>query len=342
MAGAGGQPATEGPCDVYEEAGTPCVAAYSTVRRLSSTYNGPLYQVRSGSSAENTGAGGQLHDIRAADEGLADAAAQDAVPANTICTFSLLYDQSGNGNHLPVAKAGLAIGGDFAAEDDFESIAGAGVVSIDGHDVYSLHTEPRQGYRLPDKGTNVPEDDEPQGIYMLADGTHYGTTCCFDFGNAPPDPQTFSMANALSFGVEFWGQGAGDGPWFLADFDAGAWAGGSNPGEPGWGSINGPGPPNPYNPSLAVSFALGFLKTNSTEWALRMADSATAAVVPTAFQGALPTMIDNPGRIILGVGRDNDNNSWGTFYEGAMLAGYPPDSAELAVLRNIQAAGYGR
>src|SRR5215472_14823853 len=34
------------PCDIYGSAGTPCVAAYSTVRALYSGYNGPLYQVR--------------------------------------------------------------------------------------------------------------------------------------------------------------------------------------------------------------------------------------------------------------------------------------------------------
>ena len=34
----------EGPCDIYRDAGQPCVAAYSTVRRLLSTYAGPLYQ----------------------------------------------------------------------------------------------------------------------------------------------------------------------------------------------------------------------------------------------------------------------------------------------------------
>ena len=37
---------------------TPCGAAYSMVRALSKSYTGPLYQVRSGSSAMNTGSGG--------------------------------------------------------------------------------------------------------------------------------------------------------------------------------------------------------------------------------------------------------------------------------------------
>ena len=35
-----------GPCDIYASAGTPCVAAHSTVRALFGAYNGRLYQVR--------------------------------------------------------------------------------------------------------------------------------------------------------------------------------------------------------------------------------------------------------------------------------------------------------
>ena len=32
----------------------------------------------------------------------------------------------------------------------------------------------------------------------------------------------------------------------------------------------------------------------------------------------------------------------GTFYEGAIVAGFPADDTEVSVLRNIQAVGYGR
>src|SRR3954466_12609485 len=43
----GAQPSRpQGPCDIYAAAGTPCVTAHSTVRALSSRYNGPLYQVK--------------------------------------------------------------------------------------------------------------------------------------------------------------------------------------------------------------------------------------------------------------------------------------------------------
>src|SRR5690606_26815164 len=117
----GGAMVTEGPCDIYGDAGNPCVAACSTIRRLSSTYTGPLYQVRSGSNAMNTGSGGETHDIGQTADGFADADAQDAACNGTYCTISILYDQSGRGNDLRAAKGGRSDGGQYAALDDFES-----------------------------------------------------------------------------------------------------------------------------------------------------------------------------------------------------------------------------
>jgi non-reducing end alpha-L-arabinofuranosidase len=339
-AGSGGGGATfnaEGPCDIYRDAGQPCVAAYSTVRRLLSTYAGPLYQIRSGSSEQNTGSGGQTHDIGQTVHGFADAAAVDAVCAGTICTVSLLYDQSGKGSHLPVAKAGIPAGGPFAAMDDFESSATREALTVGGHKVYSLYMEPRQGYRLPRVGDGMPRAFEPQGIYMLADGTHAGVGCCFEFGNSPPT-FLFSNTTALFYGRGFDTVGAGDGPWFMMEF-----------GEylsPGTSQASIPAPPNPNNPSLAVKFALGFLKTDSTDalghWALRMADVTTAAALTTAHQGSMPIRTHNAGGVILGVDAENSNASWGTFYEGAIVAGFPADDTENAVLHNVKAVGYGR
>lgn len=338
----GGNPMTEGPCDIFAEGDTPCVAAYSTVRRLLSTYDGPLYQVRTGSSTMNTGSGGQTHDIGQTATGFADADAQDALCANTICTVSLLYDQSGRENHLPVAKAGLPAGGDRADEDDWETIADEEEWMVGGNRVYPLYMEPYQGYRLTRAGNGVPLDQAPQGIYMLADGTRVGSACCWDFGNVSINPKEYHVMNTLFFGTAFWGRGEGQGPWYMADYEAGVWAGGSNPGDPGWGDLNSPAnqrPPNPNNPSLRVPFAIGFLKTDPQDWSLRMAD-LEAAGLTTAYQGELPKPMDNQGAIVLGVGGDNSNNSFSTFFEGAVVAGFPSDETEDAVMQNVKAAGY--
>jgi hypothetical protein len=290
---------------------------------------------------QNTGVGGQTQDIGLLPNGFADAAAQVAFCGDQSCTVSVLYDQSGSGNPITVAKRGRADGGQFGDDDDFESTANAGPLTVGGNNVFSLYMEARQGYRQTIAGNGMPRGQAPQGIYMLADGTRAGTACCWDFGNVTTDPTAYATMNTLFFGTAFWGRGAGAGPWFMADFEAGVWAGGSNPGEPGWGALNDPAPINPMNPSLRARFALGFLATGNT-YALRMADIESATDLTTAFEGPLPKPMDNQGAVVLGVGGDNSNNSFGTFYEGAIVAGYPSNDAERAVLQNIQSAGYGR
>src|ERR1700694_3321421 len=48
------QAAVSLPCDIYAAAGTPCVAAHSTVRALYSAYSGQLYQVKRWSDSTTT------------------------------------------------------------------------------------------------------------------------------------------------------------------------------------------------------------------------------------------------------------------------------------------------
>ena len=49
---------------------------------------------------------------------------------------------------------------------------------------------------------------------------------------------------------------------------------------------------------------------------------------------------------MLGSGGDcclnNSNLYFGTFYEGAIVAGYPTDATDSAIHANIVAAGYGK
>jgi hypothetical protein len=91
-----------------------------------------------------------------------------------------------------------------------------------------------------------------------------------------------------------------------------------------------------------VPFALGMLKTHSGNWALLSADASKAASMTTSYEGKLPKTISNAGGVVLGVGPDNGNYSWGTFFEGAIVAGSPTATTDTAVLQNIQAVGYGQ
>ena len=334
--GAGGTTGqrSEGPCDIYKAASMSCGAAYSMVRALSSSYSGPLYQVRSGSSATNTGTGGTTKDIGMLADGYADSAAQDAFCTST-CSVSKLYDQSGNGNDLVRGSAGPSGNGTRSANDDYEAVANKISITAGGHKVYALYVQVAGGYRtaLNVTGKGIPSGNKDQGIYELVDGTHTGGACCWDFGSVSPDPNKYVTMNTLFFGKGFWGSGAGSAPWFGGDFEGGVWMGGSS-GTPG---------ANSSNPSMAgVTFALGILHTPVAKYALRMADISTASDLTTAYDGAIPSgkTWGNAGGIVLGVGGDNSNNSEGTFFEGAVTNGAPSNATDLLIMKNLKDVGY--
>jgi hypothetical protein len=298
------------------------------VRVLASAYDGPLYQVRKGGS--KLGSGGTVHDIGATIDGFGDAAAQDSFCGTDTCTVSKLYDQSGQGNDLVVAKKGCFSG--TASEDDYESDAKKRSLTVGGHRVYALYMDPHEGYRN-NEGTGIPTGSAAQSIYEVADGTRIGSECCWDFGNTTTDncQGPTGTTNAIFFGTGYWGTGAGSGPWFMADFDAGIWAGGT-----GDSAVQ-----NSNLPSSDMDYAFGILKTHATNYAIRVGNAQSGALT-TAYDGDLPfSTWQMQGGIVLGVGNDNSNSSLGTFFEGAMTAGRPSNMTDDAVLQNVQAAGYG-
>ena len=104
--------AATGPCDIYSSAGTPCVAAHSTTRALYSAFSGALYQVKRGSDNTTT----TVYPLSAG--GVANAATQDTFCSGTTCLISVIYDQSGKGNHLTQAPPGGAASGPEAGGYD--------------------------------------------------------------------------------------------------------------------------------------------------------------------------------------------------------------------------------
>jgi hypothetical protein len=307
------------------------VGAYSTVRVLSSSNSGPLYQVRRGGPDPNLAEGGETQDIGATEDGFGDAAAQDAFCGDQTCTVSVLYDHSGKGNHL---RAGMEGCYDRAPPPRaFEANATRHALTVRGHEVYALFTGVEEGYRN-NEAVDTPERGEEQGVYIVADGTQAGQACCWDFGTGTRDNcyGPTGATNALFLGTAYWGTGAGDGPWFMADFEAGTWAGGTEA-----SSLN-----NPENPSMNIPYAFGILKTNQQSYALRMGN-ATSGDLTTAWNGGIPMDAWSvEGSIILGMSSDLANLSQGIFYEGAITAGRPSDETDEAVYRSIQAFGYGQ
>ena len=319
--------ASSGPCDIYQAGGTPCIAAHSSVRALYGAFNSPLYQVYRNSD-------GKTIDIKPlVAGGVADAGAQDAFCAGSTCLISILYDQSGTGNHLTRAPGGPVFPGPEADGSDNLSSAVGAPVSVGGKKAYGVFTSPGTGYRN-NKAKKTALGDDAEGMYAILDGTHYNNGCCFDYGNAEPsvlDTGTGHMETIYFGDSSAYGTGSGKGPWIMADLEKGLFSGLS--------PTN-----NPANPSITDRFVTAIVKGEPNHWAIR-GGNAAAGGLTSYYNGARPAKsgynpLHKEGAIVLGVGGDNSKVAQGTFYEGVMTTGYPSDATENAVQANIVAAGY--
>jgi hypothetical protein len=90
------------------------------------------------------------------------------------------------------------------------------------------------------------------------------------------------------------------------------------------------------------------MRRRTSRFALTGGNAQTGGLT-TLWDGALPpgyNPMKKQGAIILGSGGDcckpggGANLSAGTFYEGAMVSGYPSEATENAVQANVIAAGY--
>jgi len=314
-------PVSSRSCDVYDFYGTPCAEAVSTTRALYANYAGPLYQAQRTSDKATKDIG-----LLAAG-GYADAASQDSFCANTSCVITKIYDQSPEHNDLTVEGAGGAGVADHGAD------ASALPVMIAGHKVYGVDVTGQVGYR--DNNTDgTARNGHPEGMYMVASGTHVNDGCCFDFGNVEANNQDTGNGHmdAVNLGTKcYFPPCTGSGPWVEADLENGLFSGGN-------GS-------NLANKGNGSNFVTALLKNDGqTTYALKGGDSQSGGL-STWYSGALPnlggyTPMQQEGGIVLGTGGDNSNASIGSFFEGVMTAGYPSDAADNAVQANIVSAGY--
>ncbi|MDG4828226.1 arabinofuranosidase catalytic domain-containing protein [Solwaraspora sp. WMMD1047] len=322
-------PAGAGTCDIYASGNTPCIAAHSTVRALYGAYNGNLYQVRR--SSDNT-----TRNIAVlAAGGAANAATQDSFCAGTTCVITVIFDQSGRGNDLWYQGSSVVPG----STQSRPAIATSESLTIGGSKAYSLYINPGNSYWRDGHLTGVPTGSAPEGMYMVTSGTHVNSGCCFDYGNSETtrSADAAGAMDAINFSTQCWFGGcSGTGPWVQADLEWGLYPGGSQT----W---------NPNQRSFTSKFVTATLKNNgSTRFAIK-GSNAQSGNLYTLYDGALPpgySPMKKQGAIILGSGGDcckpggGANLSAGTFYEGAMVSGYPSDATENAVQANIVAAGY--
>ena len=329
-------PRPEGPCDIYAAAGNPCVTAHSSTRALYASYNGPLYQVMRQSDGKTLDIG----VVQAGEDdpgGYSDAAAQDAFCANTLCWITAVYDQSGNGNHLFQAPPGLFRG---PAKGGFNTlpIADMAPITIMGHKAYGVYIMPGMGLRN-NNATGLAINDEPQSVYMVCDGTHYDSGCCFNYGNTSTNSRAVGRGTmeTVYFGTATaWGSGSGPGPWIMSDMEAGLFSGYD-------------AKQNTANPTIdSWRFVTGVVNGGGgNQWEIR-GGNAQKDGLSTFYSGPRPGSRENnfyypmhrKGAVQLGNGGDNGNGSAGTFYEGVMTKGYPTDATHNAVQANIVAARY--
>jgi hypothetical protein len=312
--------ATQEPCDIYGAAGTPCVAAHSTVRALYANYNGPLYQVRRASDGATTDIG------LVSAGGTANSDAQDVFCVQTACTITKVYDQSPRHNDLTIEG-----GGGANPNADVAANADAAHIVVGGAKAYGVYVGPGVGYR-DDVTTAIPTGGQAQGAYMVASGTHVNSGCCFDYGNAETNNRDNGNGHmeAVNLGTSCWASPCtGSGPWITGDLENGLYQGaGSNAGNTGNNS----------------QFVTAMLKSNNqTTFEIEGGNSQSGGLT-TWYNGSLPpngyTPMSLEGAIVLGTGGDNSNGSIGTFFEGVMTAGVPSDAADAAVQADIVAAGY--
>ena len=317
------------PCDIYKAGGMPCVTAHSTTRLLYSKYRGPLYQVRRESD-------GSTLDIRADASGYADAAAQDRFLEGSLGYITVIYDQSGMGNDLVQASPGTFLGPETGGFNTLP-IADMAPALLDGHKVYGVYIMPGMGFRC-NNARGLAIDDEPEGIYYVIDGGHYDSGCCFDYGNSSTNGRavgTGTMETTYYGTSTAWGRGNGDGPWIMADMEAGLFSGydaklNDVPSITDWDFV-----------SVFVNGGGG------NQWDLRGGDAATDSLI-VFYSGPRPHTPESDayypmhkkGGMLLGNGGDNGNGSAGTFFEGVMTVGYPSDETIAKVQAGIAAARY--
>jgi hypothetical protein len=310
--------ATPGPCDIYATDGGPCVAAHSTVRALYGTYDGPLYQVR---KADCTAV-----DVKPlAPGGLANSADQDNFCGTDACTISVIYDQSGHGNHLTKAPAGMA-----KTTPDNEANAKSVPIMLGGQKVYGVHIVLGVGYRNNQaQGTAMGDNAETE--YMVVAGNLYNGGCCFDYGNMERNSRDNGEGTmeAVYFGTcVIWGRGAGEGPWVMGDLENGLWAGNTSP-----FAANMPVTNWKYVTAMVKGDSAG-----KNHWTIKEGN-ATSGMLITPFDGQRPSSRYNPmrkeGAIGLGTGGDNSNAAQGNWFEGVMTATYSSPAADDMVQASI-------
>src|SRR5580692_14883 len=230
------------PCDIYASGGTPCEAAYSTTRALYEAYDGPLYQVQRASDSTYLNVG-----LESAG-GVVNVAPENSFCAGTTCIISEIYDQSSNGNNMPISPGTSCSGcsggnaGPGPGGADIGAPAEALPVYVGGQPAYGIDFDKMgTGYR-DNSARNLPIGSDPDGLYELTSSNVTSNQCCFDFGQGETNDSDDGNAtmNAIYYGTDCWtGNCTGPGPWVGADIENGMYFSNTGNNPPAYPSENG-------------------------------------------------------------------------------------------------------
>jgi len=311
------------------------VAAHSTVRALFATYDGPLYQIykKAGDGTITT------KDIKPTSAGgFANSDDQDTFCDVDSCKISIIYDQSGKGNHLTKAPGGMA-----KSTPGNEANAKSAPATFGSHKVYGVHIVNGVGYRN-NTTCGIATGDNAETEYMVVGNgvedngdRQYNGGCCFDYGNMETSSRDDGEGTmeAVYFGnCTIWNTGGGTGPWIMGDLENGLWAGNTKQ----------------YNDNDSIpdsyKYVIGMVKGDDAgkdHWTIKKGNAQSGTLIQ-AYDGHRPSARYNPmqkqGAIGMGTGGDNSNNAKGNFFEGIMTAKYSSKQADDDVQANIVAT-YG-
>mmetsp|Transcript_66470 Transcript_66470/g.105651 ORF Transcript_66470/g.105651 Transcript_66470/m.105651 type:complete len:118 (+) Transcript_66470:2-355(+) len=114
----------------------------------------------------------------------------------------------------------------------------------------------------------------------------------------------------------------------MADLENGLWAGNDSV--------------NAGNTPIISDFVFAMLKGGENGFALK-GGSTDGTELKLLYDGPRPPgyqPMHKQGSIILGIGGDNSDSAIGTFFEGAMTAGYSTNDIDTAVYKNVAAVQY--
>ena len=194
------------------------------------------------------------------------------------------------------------------------------------HGIYVNSYPTNVGYRN-NATKGLATGDPPEAMYMVIDGNRYSDHLLLRLwqrrDRREGRRQRHHGGDVLGVRHQ-WTRGGGNGPWIAADLENGMFK--SNQG--GWQTTS----TSPNDNSVIAPFATAMLKGPSGNHFTLKAGNAQSGALTNVGRGASLAWLQSQKKlqaaIVLGTGGDGSNDGTGTFFEGAITSGNPPDATD--------------